>query len=238
MNRVTLEQLAEYDTALLANLVGYVDPTPTDRLYMSNEIRSLIPGVEPTVGLAVTCEMDTSTPDDQAHGTMEGYWQQLEQIESMNVPVVWVVSCVGSRRRHECVLGDGMGKALSAAGCVGAVTDGGVRDLAGLRSIGFGAYGVGVTIHHCQMRLRQTGVAVTVGGITVQPGDIIHANSEGVIRIPASAVGKLLERAPDYRAFEHAAHQLLRRTDISSARKRVLLNEVIEKYGFNHPRHE
>ncbi len=32
-----LQQLAEYDTALLANLLNFVDSTPTHPLYMSNE---------------------------------------------------------------------------------------------------------------------------------------------------------------------------------------------------------
>lgn len=227
-----LEQLAEYDTALLANLLNFVDSTATHLLYMSNEIQSLIPDVGPTVGVAVTCELDSSSPNDEADGDTEAFWQQLTEMESMAVPTVWVVACVGSRPKHECIMGDGMGKALSSAGCVGAVTNGGVRDLAGLRSIGFGAYGTGVTIHHCKLRIRTTGEPVDIGGITVKTGDIIHAGGEGVIRIPHPAVAALLEQAPSYRAFEHEAHQLLRRADIKAATKREMLDGIIQKYGF------
>jgi len=230
--RTHLEQLAEYDTALLANLLGYVDPTPTHLCYMSNDIRALIPDVGPTVGVAVTCELDTSTPDHETEGDVEGFYEQLTQMESMDVPTVWVVSCVGSRPRHECIMGDGMGKTLRAAGCVGAVTDGGLRDLAGLRSIAFAAYGTGVTIHHCKMRMRRIGVPVEIGGITIHPGDVIHANAEGVIRIPDRAVHKMLDRAPAYRAFEHEAHQILRGTGATAVRKRALLQDVLVKYGF------
>lgn len=125
-----------------------------------------------------------------------------------------------------------MGKLLRASGCVGAVTNGGARDLGGLRSIGFAVYGGGVTIHHCRIRVRRIGVPVDIGGITISPGDIIHANAEGVIRIPDRAVTKLLEQAPAYRAFEHEAHQLFRRTDINAARKRELFKGVNCKYGF------
>jgi 4-hydroxy-4-methyl-2-oxoglutarate aldolase len=227
-----LQQLAEYDTALLANLLAYVDSTPTHLCYTSNQIRALVPDVGPTVGIAVTCELDTSTPDDQAVGDAEAFWQQLAQMESMRVPTVWVVSCVGSRPNHECIMGDGMGKLLRASGCVGAVTNGGARDLDGLRSIGFAVYGTGVTIHHCKMRVRSIGVPVDIGGITISPGDIIHANAEGVIRIPDRAVTKLLEQAPTYRAFEHEAHQLFRRTDLDVALKRELFAKVFSKYGF------
>lgn len=230
--RSQLQQLAEYDTALLANLLGFVDSTPTHLLYLSNQIRSLLPDVGPTVGVAVTCELDTSSPEDQGGGDTEAFWQQLAGIELMNVPTVWVVKCVGSRLDHECILGDGMGKLLSAAGCVGAITNGGARDLAGLRSIGFAVYGSGATIHHCRMRVRSTGVPVKIGGILITPGDIMHANAEGVIRIPARAVTKLLEHAPAYRAFEHEAHQLFRRTDLRVAQKRQLFDTIFNKYGF------
>lgn len=212
MLRTHLQRLAEYDTALLANLMRFVDDTPAHLWYMSHDIGALLPSVGPTVGVAVTCELDTSTPDHESDGNADGFWSQLDQMERMDVPTVWVVKCVGSRPQHECIMGDGMGKLLRAAGCVGVVTDGGLRDLDGLRSIGFAAYGTGVTIHHCKLRVRQTDSPVDVGGITINPGDMIHANSEGVIRIPECAVAKLADRAPAYRAFEHDAHQLFRRT--------------------------
>jgi len=232
LHATQLEQLQEYDTALLANLLGLVDTTPTHLVYMSNKIRSLLPEIGPTVGRAVTCELDSSTPDHEADGSNDGFWEQIAEMEAEAAPTIWVVSCVGSRPRHECVLGDGMGKALRAAGCVGVVTDGGVRDLEGLRSIAFGAYGTGVTIHHCRLRMRRLGVPVDVGGITVSPQDVIHAGPEGVIRIPESAVSTLLDQAPQYRAFEHEAHQLLRRTDIRGARKRELMGDIRKKYGY------
>jgi len=232
LTRTQLQQLAEYDTALLANLLNFVDPTPTHLLYMSSEIQSLIPDIGPTVGVAVTCELDSSTPNDEADGDAEAFWTQLTEMESMTVPSVWVVRCVGSRPKHECIMGDGMGKALVAAGCLGAVTNGGVRDLPGLRSIGFGAYGAGVTIHHCNLRIHSTGEPVEIGGLPVHQGDILHAGAEGVIRIPLAAAPALLQHAPSYRAFEHEAHQLLRRTDVKAATKRVMLDEIIQNYGF------
>ena len=225
-----LEQLREYDTALLANLLGYIDPIPAHAYYMSGEVQSVTPSLGPTVGVAVTCKIDASTPEGEHE--WEPYWEQVDAMAAMGLPSVWVVETVGSRPAHECIMGDGMAKVLYAAGCVGAVTSGGVRDVAGLLTVPFAAYCRGTVIHHCAVRMKAMDVPVSVGGITVEPGEIIHAGAEGVIKIPERAVGKALERAPAMRLVEHEVHAMWRRGDLSTEAKRRGAAEIIAKHGF------
>lgn len=224
-----MAELREFDTALLANTLAYVEPIAAHEFYLSGEIGSVTPGLGPTVGRAVTVEMDSSTPDNV--GEMEPFWRQLEEMLSGGVPSVWVVKAIGSRPGHECVLGDGMAKLLYSVGCAGVVTDGGVRDVAGLLTIPFAAYCRGTTIHHTELRLTNPGKPVEVGGVTIRPGDIIHASAEGVIRIPPSAAN-LPTLAVKMRAAEHAIHLQFRRTDISLAAKRQHALDVFAEYGF------
>jgi regulator of RNase E activity RraA len=228
--RAILEELSEFDSALLANTLGYIDPTPTHELYMSGEIQSVTPSIAPTVGIAVTAKMDTSTPEGVADAA--GYWTQLDQMAAAGVPTVWVVEAVGSRPEHECIIGDGMAKTLRASGCVGLVTNGRVRDVSGLLTTPFAAYCRGVCIHHCALRVTAINVPVNVGGLTVLPGDVIHANHEGVIRVPKSALEKLPAMATKMRAFEHDAHRLLRRTDLTNAQKKAGVVALVGSYGF------
>ena len=225
-----LHELCEFDTALIANTIGYIDPTPPHEVYMGGSIQSVTPSLGPTAGVAVTCELDSSTPHNQA--TPEPYLRQLDEICQIAEPVVWVVKTVGSRPDHECVLGDGMAKTLAAAGCIGAVTDGGVRDVAGLLSIPFAAYCKGKTIHHCALNFGRINQPVQVGGITVRTGDVLHANDEGVIRIPRACLERLPAMAIRMRSFEQDVHRFMRHSDLSPRAKRQKVSELLEEYGF------
>ena len=219
-----IEQLADFDTALIANTIGYVDPTPVHEWYLGGSIGSLTPTVGPTVGVAMTLELDTSTPGNQAD--LDLYYDLLKAIEQSSSPVVVVMKAVGSRPDHECMLGDGMVKMMHSVGCVGVVTDGGVRDIEGILTVPFGVYARGRTIHHCAIRCTRLNHPVAIGGITVSPGDLIHANIGGVIKIPAGCRERLPAQATEMRAFEHAAHCIFRQTGLTLDQKRSAVNEL------------
>jgi 4-hydroxy-4-methyl-2-oxoglutarate aldolase len=231
--RTILRELAEFETALLANTIGYIDPAPPHTWYMGGSIRCVTPPLTPSVGIAATCEIDTSTPGGSSD--MELFWRQLDEIKNSQLPTIWVVQCVGSRPDHECVLGDGMAKLLSSAGCVAVVTNGGVRDAAGLLTVPMAAYAQGLTVHHTAIRIRAIGRPIQVGGITVRPGDVVHANAEGVILVPPKTLPCLAERAIEMRAFEYEAHLLFRREDLSFPEKREQVARALARHGFAYP---
>ena len=67
---------------------------------------------------------------------------------------------------------------------MGTVTDGGVRDLDEMRGVGFFAFASAVLVSHAYIHLVDANVPVTVGGLTVKPGDIIMGDQHGVINVP------------------------------------------------------
>ena len=224
------DELREFDTPLLANTINFIDSTPSHEFYMSGEIQSVTSPLGPTVGVAFTAELDSSTPGGVADTDL--YWQQLEAMAASKLPSVWVVKAVGSRPDHECMIGDGMAKLLFAVGCVGLVSDGRVRDIGGLISTPFAAYCRGRIAHHGPLRIRAVNRPVEIGGVTIHSGDIVHAGSEGVIKIPLSCVDELAAAAVRNRAFEHDAHRFLRRTDVSPSEKREHVKKLIDQYKF------
>ena len=229
-----LAALREYDGALLANTIGYIDPTPAHEYYMGGSIQSVTPGLPgPQVGVAVTCEMDSSTPCQK--GNLDALWQQLDEIKALGMPAMWVVKAIGSRPDHECIAGDGMGKSLASVGCVGIVTDGRVRDVKGFAGIPLAVYSKGITIHHTSLRIRSINRPVEVGGIMVHQGDIIHASAEGVIKIPKACLPILPAKAIQMWAFEREAHEVFSNKALSSPEKKRRVLEILAARGFNVP---
>ena len=225
-----LSDWLEFDAALLANTIGYIDPIPPEEVYLGGSIQCQTPGIGPMVGTAVTCEMDTSSPGGKHE--FDPFFEQLEQMQRIEEPIVWVVKAVGSRPDHECILGDGMAKSLRSVGCIGVVTDGGLRDVAGFATVPFHAFARVRVIHHAAMRFRSINRPVEIGGVVIRPGDVIHGSVEGVIKIPKTCLEQLPERAAKMRAFEHEAHFIMRQPDIPVRKKPEMVRALLVQYGF------
>jgi regulator of RNase E activity RraA len=73
---------------------------------------------------------------------------------------------------------------------------------------------------------------VDIGGITVEPGEVLHAGKEGVIKIPPGCLAALPERAADMRMIEHLSHIGNRRDDLNAHEERDRTMGLFKKYGF------
>jgi regulator of RNase E activity RraA len=80
-------------------------------------------------------------------------------------------------------------------GCVGAVTNGSVRDLAETQALPFALFASAVAVSHAYVRLEEMGTEVTVGGLTVRPGDLLMGDRHGVISIPIDRASDLVAAA-------------------------------------------
>lgn len=93
--------------------------------------------------------------------------------------------------------GELTGNAAQRRGCVGVILDGNLRDVAGLREIGFPVvyrdFSPRNGIGRWEMVAEQ--VPVTIGEVTIAPGDIVIAEFEGVLIVPQAQAEAVLERA-------------------------------------------
>jgi regulator of RNase E activity RraA len=129
-----------------------------------------------------------------------------EVIETVPAGHVLVVDSMGEPRGG--VIGDMLATRLAARGGAGLVTDGAVRDSAGLAPLGLGIWARGTNADLRGSSLTVGGIQepVACAGVTVLPGDVLVADADGVIVVPAAlaaevaAQGREQERLEQYLA--------------------------------------
>jgi regulator of RNase E activity RraA len=138
-----------------------------------------------------------------------------------------VIKVCGERPSHECAIGDGMAKALRAAGAVGVVTDGGIRDVSMVERTGIAAFAAGTVASHGDLVFTKPREPVTVAGLRIGDGDLIHGDGDGVIMIPSGFEGDLVEACLLAREFESRVHTFWRRSDKSADEKRKFVGALV-----------
>lgn len=88
--------------------------------------------------------------------------------------------------------GGNMVSAMKALGCVGLISNGPSRDLDVIRPMGFQYMLTGVTAGHGAMTVQAVNVPVTVGGMDVAPGELIHMDENGAVKFPADKLEAVL----------------------------------------------
>jgi 4-hydroxy-4-methyl-2-oxoglutarate aldolase len=185
LDPAVLEALRKYDTPTLSNAIETFDVRPRDEGYMGHEIHCMFPDLGVMVGYAATATM-------RARGAAPSDPEPLvAHARAVPGPRVVVVQDLDDPPAHGALWGEVMATTYSALGCVGTVTDGCVRDLEEARSIGFHFFARSVGVSHGYVRTETVGEPVTVGGLTVSPGDLLHADRHGVLLIPAEIAREL-----------------------------------------------
>lgn len=105
-------------------------------------------------------------------------------------------------------MGGLMGTAMSARNLPGAVIEGGVRDTAYLQKIGFPVYALGIVLSTSLGHYRFSGanIPVVCDDVPVAPGDLVVADSDGVVVVPKSISPQALKLAQEMDSKEHSVY--------------------------------
>ena len=207
------EALRKIDTPTICNAIEPFRVRRDSEGFMGWEIRCQFPELGVMLGYAVTATVDSMTPSrQQSRAPMMRLW---EAVAAAPKPVVLVFKDLSPRNSHSCHCGDVMANTAHALGAIGLVTDGGVRDLEGVGPLGFQYFAPGMTPAHGRHQVVDVNLPVVVSEVEVLPGDLIHGDRNGVVKIPLEIAARVPQAAAEIAAREQEMIDFVRGGEFS-----------------------
>jgi regulator of RNase E activity RraA len=207
----TQQQRPKQDDAILiesfrkvevASVADALEQLLGKKFYMTHRMRPIF--TSKFAGFALTVHLKKEENDDPT--ALNGMLSAIDEGSRNSVYVMQV-----DDGADIAGMGGLMGTAMSARNFSGAVIDGGVRDVAYLTKIGFPVFATGIvpstSVHH--YRFAGANVPVQCDGVTVRPGDIVVADSDGVAVVPRESAEKVLALAEQLDFKEHSMYAII-----------------------------
>jgi regulator of RNase E activity RraA len=201
-----LEALRRYGTCTVANAIESFDVRLRSAGYTDGSIRVLTSREKAMTGYAVTMRMRSANPPAEGHLYTDrtDLWNY---VWTLPAPRILVIENVDDRPDAGAFVGATHAVILLSLGCVGVITNGAARDLPAIEKLPFHLYAGAVVPSHGFSHIFDFGEPVTIAGLAISPGDLLHGDLHGVVNVPKelavkipAAAEAILER--DRRIFE------------------------------------
>lgn len=132
---------------------------------------------------------------EMAHEDPRPYELELQAVDACRPDDVLIAAAAGAMRSG--IWGELLSTAAGNAGCVGAIVDGAVRDVARMRAMGFPVFALGTSPYDSLHRQRvvDLDVCVEIDGVAFHPGDLVLADEDGVVVVPQEVESEVLAAA-------------------------------------------
>jgi regulator of RNase E activity RraA len=224
-----LEALKAFDTPTICNALEVVAPARRALGFNRRPLVAPFPQLKPVVAYARTATIRAREPDPRnkadARALRIRYYEHIAEEPRPSIAVIQDIE--GADAGFGAFWGEVQTNLHQALGCLGVVTDGSVRDLDAMAP-GFFVLAGSVMPSHAHVSLVEIGGTVSVAGMIVSPGDIIHADRHGAVVVPADAVKKVPEAAEKIARREKVLLDAARRPGFSVADLKRALAEADE----------
>jgi 4-hydroxy-4-methyl-2-oxoglutarate aldolase len=207
-----LDYVRRFDTPTIANALEIesiekiIGRTRLEGV-MPPRIRSIFPEMGIMNGYAATATIQASKPNNKSGGyaSQTEYWEYIDSVPS---PTVMVIHDLDAPDPVGSWWGEVNANVHQALGCVGVITDGGVRDLSVVRPLNFHFFAAEVLVSHAYVHVVDFGKPVEVGGVKIATGDLLQADEHGAIHIPAHVAPMIGQACYDVFKSERAIIEL------------------------------
>jgi regulator of RNase E activity RraA len=178
--------LRSIDTPTVCNLIEIVAPNRRGAGYTVSHLHCPFPDLPPMVGFAKTV---TIRARDKVSGPsyMQKRMDYLDYVAAAPRPSVVVIEDKDDPPGYGAFWGEVQTNVHTALGCLGTITNGSVRDIPAVAA-GFQMLAGSLSPSHAYVHVVEFGVPVTIHGMAVNSGDLVHADRHGAVVVPVDMI--------------------------------------------------
>jgi regulator of RNase E activity RraA len=221
-----LDALRRLDSCTVSDAIETFEVRLRNAGFADARIRCMFEDFPPMVGYAATAQLRSAEPPiaGRIYVDRTDWWNSILQVPS---PRIVVLEDLDEPPGVGAFLGDMQAAILRALGCVGFVTDGAVRELPRVRELGLQLFAGNVAVSHAYAHLFDFGSKVKVGGLEVQPGDLLHGDQHGLLTVPKEIASEIPAAAAKLRQAAQRVIDVCRSPEFSVDKLRHVLKELI-----------
>lgn len=215
IKEVSLDHLSEqlYSAVICDALdsMGYRNQSPNIQLASHTSTKTLVGRCKTTLWA------------DMYHEDLDPYALELKAVDSCQPGEVMIAAAGGSMRSG--IWGELLTTAAKNRGCIGAIVDGAIRDVAMMQKLSFPVFARGKSIYDSLHRQRviDVDIPVQIGGVIFEPGALVFCDEDGIVLIPLAVEEEAISRA-----LRKVNDENITRDAIRSG---MMATEAYEKYG-------
>ena len=188
-------ELQSFDTPTVCNALEALAPKRRGYGYTVQPLVCTRPELKPIVGVARTARIRSAHPSDvTGQAALDLSNAYYAYVDAGPKPSIIVIQDIDEQRGYGAFWGEVNSAIHLGLGCAGLITDGGVRDLPDIAP-GFQMLAGRVIPSHAHVHVVDFGHPITVAGMRVADGDLIHADQHGAVVIPHDVADKVKEAA-------------------------------------------
>jgi regulator of RNase E activity RraA len=219
-----LTELMKFDSCTVSNAIERFQVRTRNEGFIRGSVRCLFPQMPPRAGYALTARIRTSaTPiAGRCYYDRHDWWTYVQSIPA---PKFIAIQDVDDAPGLGALLGEIHANLFTALGCTAYVTNGAVRDLPGVEKTGLQSFAGSISVSHSYAHVIDFGTTVEIGGLTINPGDLLHGDLHGVVSVPYDVAAEVPGEAARIIETERELIDLCRSPDCS-------LDRILEKIQY------
>jgi len=222
-----LDALRQFDTCTVSNAIETFHARLLNTGFTDGSIHCMFTDDNaPTmVGYAATARLRCGEPPivGGSFHDRSDFWNSILEIPE---PRVLVLEDMDARPGRGAFVGDMHAAILKALGCIGYLTNGAVREVPAVRAMGVQLFAGSVAVSHAYAHIFDLGATVTVGGMEVHPGELLHGDRHGVLTVPMEFATKIPEVAVRLKEVEKKVIDFCRSNGFSVPKLRELMRST------------